>query len=625
MLKNLYSLIIILLVSTNFGLAATSSKPVVLNAPVIPINCAKMGAVCSASVSCCPAATSTMIVTCDMGASGATSGFCRLASGSTCALDDIVNLCEDNTICFSGSLTCESCSKATEACQLPTDCCNFQPSAINTTPQGCKNNKCSTCNIAGGFCLGNDDCCLGLSCLGNACAPCKAAGTACSNLNPTECCGQNNCQSGTGTGTGICSTCQELDGICSGSLDCCQDQNQLSCVAGKCISCIATGNACTDGTTCTNGTCTANSTPQCCQGGGHAQQICLDSECVLCGLSCQSCSAAAPCCLGYTCDAATNNCCAAKGTPCDLPSKPVMHYGCQNKFLSTGCCNGLHCGPANVCLDCIIEGEACVLSTDCCQNELALTCKDGQCYAPSFIAAETALYQTSAPPYPVAKAPLPPLPLNPCQPNPTQSISVIPSIGLDTLLPCLGNFYSIPETGITPCAAAYWSFNYRQALFTSFNMALGVAYLDMINQCDKVTQGQISEINRNLYNQMRDSLSIMEAVCYNNSANAMHPQCGYVYASASQGVVPLPSFSNPGLQVSEQLWNFVAAKAGTITPEFTLAAGESTAKIIFTAQDVIDALSVGNFNITLTNIPGGINSRLNGQTLSIADSKLKSA
>lgn len=554
--------------------------------------------------------------------------FCHTANGMGCALSS--STCAYGSICSTlgsanNQATCQLCNSTAannNSCVVNSDCCQPDNSSV-TKSQSCQSGSCANCLVAKGVCGDSSICCTGFVCLGDlghkTCTACLSA-TATEQCTTTEeCCDGLSCQAGK------CTSCAEVSGSCVTNASCCGDLNQLFCnSSNQCVNCIANGTAIS---------CAESS--QCCQAA--ESQICLNSQCEVCSQFCNVCNSATPCCDGYTCidssdfgnpDAALSctgancYCCATDGMPCNS-AKTIVDGSANlcttyNLPTTTGCCPGKVCNSlTNLCQNCIVNGGTCLHNSDCCTTDNLVCLADSNnnyktCQTVELCAALNGTYNAGIT-------------------NIYQNIA--------SYLPL-----SLSVTAPGPCTAAFWSYLYHVNVLALYNWAISETYADMPCHTGVIQQLKVK---------MENSLRVMEAVCYDNSAVAVsgsaiptvpQPQCGMTPNGSTgmcgNGVTgPTAGQSMPAylatlpqcMNVTQLLYNFVLAKAcsnttwqtpaiqrafftawaaggnsftvplnygqliETSAPDFPVISNlpNSVAPAIFSAQDVQDLLVVG--------------------------------
>lgn len=557
---------------------------------------------------------------------------CRITNGANCV--PTIGNCVYGSICSANGQTnqmtvCQPCGPLNANCLVNSDCC--QASNSSSPNQSCQFGTCHKCLEGGGTCGDNSVCCDGFVCLGSlghrTCVACIGPDSAVQCTNSAQCCPGYTCQGGK------CLACQDIGGQCANNANCCSDQYQLFCnTSGQCQNCLDGGNQCAESS-------------QCCQ-GGTSSQACLSSACTTCNLFCGSCGAGnPPCCDGYncidqadfkstvgsaasTCTGTNCYCCSQLNMPCNSSTTIISGptNSCQNNVPgSSGCCPGLICSSAtNLCANCVSNGGVCLSNSDCCTNGANLVCLPvagtsyATCQTAAFCDALNGKYNAGI-------------------------MHLYQNFQYYNLLPPDPSQATTPG----PCTAAFWSYLYHINLLALYQWAISQTYADMNCQTGVIQQ---------IMAKMENALRIMEAVCYDNSAltaafstkGAAQTQCGMPPSDASS-LYCAATVSGPTagqtmaeylatlpqcLNVTGLLYNFVLAKACANTAwqtpavqaaftaataawsvqntQFTtplnytqLSATQSpyfptisslpggVAPAIFSAQDVIDLLSVG--------------------------------
>ena len=123
---------------------------------------------------------------------------------------------------------------------MNSDCCQPDNSSI-TKAQSCQGGSCANCLGAPGACEDSSICCTGLVCLGDlghkTCTACLDATATEQCTTTAECCDGLACQNNK------CAPCAEASGSCRSNASCCGDLNQLFCnSSNQCANCIVTGD-----------------------------------------------------------------------------------------------------------------------------------------------------------------------------------------------------------------------------------------------------------------------------------------------------------------------------------------------------------------------------------------------
>ncbi len=288
--------------------------------------CRVTGDWCTATVDCCGGSTSNSVTCeaqlgnrCDQGqacnAPGVTCGAPVLPGGghipaSQDCCDGKKEVCKLDSSgiprCFGGgSPTCPTgydptipscCIQAGQACEFRDQCCNYEPCVL-ATPTATKKTcaAVSSCLPLGGVCTGAppDNCCDGTTCQATEAGfACQSAAPSC-NVNGVACTTASNCCSGICTGTpSQCAACKANGDACTAGTQCC---SQICDATGHCAAPLACQQK--------DGLCA--SSQDCCSGlncaipAGQLTGTCQSSACSGAGAAC---SAAQPCCAGLDCD-----------------------------------------------------------------------------------------------------------------------------------------------------------------------------------------------------------------------------------------------------------------------------------------------------------------------------------
>jgi hypothetical protein len=359
-------------------------------------DCSPVGAGCTAAEQCCTGI-------CYRGVCSTSVGTCE-NPGEECVLDAecCSGVCETDA---DGVKRCQlsgTCGVVGETCLVASDCCSLY----------CVSGICAEggrCQPVGGDCVENYDCCSNI-CEGSVCLdspeachplgePCDADGTCCSE----------NCEI-LPEGGGICMghyTCMLGGEVCTEDDDCCT----LRCDEGYCYdlaNCTVVGEPCTGSLECCSGACadSGTGTPTCqyLSGCRSILELCLEnSDC--CSGSCYEdpndevlrCERPGGCLNpGEVCwSGSANNCCGGQELCLPTiagvsrcfsapPDESCILDGEPCSFSDECCC--LLCAPDTegslVCCPggepCVPDGGACISDIDCC----SMSCIDGVCGPP---------------------------------------------------------------------------------------------------------------------------------------------------------------------------------------------------------------------------------------------------